>query len=103
MSFQNAKIGMHAGSGGGGGFVVINDSTSTKGQIRDSDYFQASVKNALTGSPKRTYEALVDFILKQQSGDDGVPFSPIGSDGGGNIGVLTANASTRIITYAAGS
>ena len=102
MAFKDASIGMHVGSGGGGGLVVINDDSSTKAQIRANSYFITRPPLATEPAAHRTYGALVSFIQKQQKGDGGVVCFAIGSDGGGNPGVLTLS-SANIVQYTNGS
>ena len=102
MAFANAKIGFHTSSTGGGGMVTIYDDTSTKAQIRNNSYTNAGVRSGLSANARRNYEALSDFIAKQQSNDGGVVYFPVGSDGGGNAGVLTVN-DAGVILHTAGS
>ena len=102
MAFKDASIGMHVGSGGGGGIVVINDDTELVATIRNNAYFATRPPLATEPAAHRTYGALVSFIQKQQRGDGGVVFFPIGSNGGGNAGVLTLS-SANIVQYTAGT
>ena len=97
MAFQHATVKMS----GELGAVTIYDPNSAHATIRNSNYFQASVKSALGREDLNTYESLVDFIgrVSPDPAADGVVVFPIGNNGGGNPGRLTRNASTRIISY----
>ena len=71
MAFQDAAIGLHSSSSGGGGIVTVYDGTlnNAASNINPAYFNAVTPASNHTAAVKKTREAMADFIREQQGVD----------------------------------